>query len=171
MACTYDAANQTLQSYAYDAFGAPSAHDAPSGAYDLRDNPFRYGGEYRDPIWGGYYLRARWYDPDLPIFLSRDPAQHLNRYGYGNGNPVMNADPSGYGSGGLRRFLAGLNRGIGGHFARIFLAPLLGPLQIAAYPKQFWESVKTDKGGIDMFLVLGVVSEAAGGIADWAYAG
>jgi hypothetical protein len=44
-------------------------------------------------------------------------------------------------------------------------------LQIAAYPKQFWQSVKTDKGGIDVFLALGVVSEAAGGVADWAYAG
>jgi len=75
MACTYDAASQTLQSYTYDAFGAPPAKDKPSGTYDLRDNPFRYSGEYRDPIWGGYYLRARWYDPDLPIFLSRDPAE------------------------------------------------------------------------------------------------
>jgi RHS repeat-associated protein len=171
MACTYDAASQTLQSYAYDAFGAPPEKDKPSGTYDLRDNSFRYSGEYRDPIWGGYYLRARWYDPDLPVFLSRDPAQHLNHYAYGNGNPVMNEDPSGYGHGGLRGFLATLNRGVGGHFARIFLAPLIGPLQIAAYPKQFWQAVKTDKGGIDVFLALGVASEAVGGIADYALAG
>jgi RHS repeat-associated protein len=171
MACTYDAASQTLQSYAYDAFGAPPEEDRPSGTYDLRDNPFRYSGEYRDPIWGGYYLRARWYDPELPIFLSRDPAQHLNRYAYGNGNPVMNTDPSGYGSGGLRGFLARLNRGVGGHFARVFLAPLIGPLQIAAYPKQFWQAVKTDKGGIDVFLALGVASEGFGGIADSYLAG
>ncbi len=171
MACTYDAASQTLQSYAYDAFGASPERDKPSGIYDLRDNPFRYSGEYRDPVWGGYYLRARWYDPDLPVFLSRDPAQHLNRYAYGNGNPVMNEDPSGYGPGGLRGFLAGLNHGIGGHFARIFLAPLIGPLQILAYPKQFWQSVKTDKGGIDVFLALGIVSEVAGGYGDAVLAG
>jgi RHS repeat-associated protein len=172
MACRYDAASQSLQSYAYDAFGVPPDKDKPRGTYDLRDNPFRYSGEYRDPIWGGYYLRARWYDPELPVFLSRDPAQHLNRYAYGNANPVMNTDPSGYGSGhGLRKFLAGLNRGVGGHFARVFLAPLIGPLQIAAYPKQFWESVKTDKGGIDVFLALGVASEVFGGIADSALAG
>jgi RHS repeat-associated protein len=172
MACTYDAASRTLQSYAYDAFGAPPEEDKPSGVYDLRDNPFRYSGEYRDPIWGGYYLRARWYDPDLPVFLSRDPAQHLNRYAYGAGNPVMSTDPTGHGVGSfLRKLDKTLNAGVGGHFARIFLAPLLGPLQIAAYPKQFWKAVQTDRGGIDIFLALGVVSEVGGGLADLAYAG
>jgi RHS repeat-associated protein len=172
MACRYDAVNQTLQSYTYDAFGVPPDKDKPRGTYDLRDNPFRYSGEYRDPLWGGYYLRARWYDPELPVFLSRDPARHLNRYAYGAGNPVMNTDPSGYGVGSFLRHLdTKLNAGVGGHFARIFLAPLMGPLQIAAYPKQFWEAVKTDKGGIDVFLALGVASEAFGGIADSALAG
>jgi RHS repeat-associated protein len=171
MACSYDAESTTLQSYVYDAFGASPNPGVSTDTYDLGDNPFRYAGEYRDPLWGGYYLRARWYDPDLPVFLSRDPARHLNRYAYGGGNPVMNTDPSGYGPGGLRGFLAGLNRGIGGHFARIFLAPLLGPLQIAAYPKQFWQSVKTDKGGIDVFLALGIVSEVGGGYADAVLAG
>jgi RHS repeat-associated protein len=171
-ACSYDAANATLQSYVYDAFGASPNPGAASDTYDLSDNPFRYAGEYRDPIWGGYYLRARWYDPDLPVFLSRDPAQHLNRYAYGAGNPVMNTDPSGYSVGSFLRHLdTKLNAGVGGHFARIFLAPLLGPLQIAAYPKQFWQSVKTDRDGIDVFLVLGVVSEVGGGIADSYLAG
>ncbi|MCP4630031.1 MAG: hypothetical protein GY850_41960 [bacterium] len=32
---------------------------------------FRYAGEYRDPLWGGYYLRARWYHPDLTTFIAR----------------------------------------------------------------------------------------------------
>jgi RHS repeat-associated protein len=172
MACTYDAARQTLQSYAYDAFGAAPENDKPSGIYDLRDNPFRYAGEYRDPIWGGYYLKARWYDPELPSFLSRDPEGHLNRYAYGAGNPVMNTDPSGYGVESFLRHLdAKLNAGVGGQFARIFLAPFLGPLQIAAYPKQFWNAVKTDKDGVDVFLALGIVSEGLGGYADFAYAG
>jgi RHS repeat-associated protein len=156
----------------YDAFGAAPATAAPSGSYDLRDNPFRYAGEYRDQIWGGYYLRARWYHPELPVFLSRDPARHLNRYAYGNGNPVMNADPSGFGvESYLRRLDSSLNRGVGGHFARVFLAPLLGPLEIAAYPKQFWNAVKTDKGGIDVFLALGVASEVVGGFGDFLTAG
>jgi RHS repeat-associated protein len=157
MACTYDAANRALESYAYDAFGASPGQGAASGPYDLRDNPFRYAGEYRDPIWGGYFLRARWYDPDLPVFLSRDPEQHLNRYAYGNGNPVMNLDPSGMNI--FKEANKWVNQGIGGHFARIFLAPLLGPLQILADPKGFWEQIKTDKDGIDIFLAAGVATE------------
>jgi RHS repeat-associated protein len=172
MACSYDAENATLQSYVYDAFGASPNPGAGSDTYDLGDNPFRYAGEYRDPIWGGYYLRARWYDPELPTFLSRDPERHLNRYAYGAGNPVMNTDPSGYGIESFLRHLdRKLNAGVGGHFARIFLAPLVGPLEIAAYPKQFWQSIKTDKDGIDIFLALGVVSEIGGGIADSYIAG
>jgi RHS repeat-associated protein len=172
VACTYDAPNATLQSYVYDAFGASPNPGVARDTYDLGDNPFRYAGEYRDPIWRGYYLRARWYDPELPVFLSRDPEGHLNRYAYGAGNPVMNTDPSGYSVGSFLRHLdKKLNAGVGGHFARIFLAPLLGPLQIAAYPKQFWNAVKTDRGGVDVFLALGVASEVAGGIADFAFAG
>jgi len=178
MACSYDAENATLQSYVYDAFGASPNPGAPSDTYDLGDNPFRYAGEYRDPLWGGYYLRARWYDPTLPSFLSRDPERHLNRYAYGEGNPVMNTDPSGRSSklfGGVEHFLRGLdtklNKGVGGHFARLFLAPFLGPLQILAYPQQFWQAVKTDRDGTDVFLALGIASEVVGGFADGYLAG
>jgi RHS repeat-associated protein len=157
MACTYDAADHTLQSYSYDAFGASRLEGTSSGSYDLHDNPFRYAGEYRDPIWGGYFLRARWYHPDLPVFLSRDPEEHLNRYAYGNGNPVMHIDPDGMNF--LKALNSSLNKGIGGHFARVFLAPLLGPLQILADPKGFWQQIKTDKDGIDIFLAAGVATE------------
>ncbi|HEY0302115.1 MAG TPA: RHS repeat-associated core domain-containing protein, partial [Rhizomicrobium sp.] len=53
-------------------------------------NPFAYAGEYRDPIWGGPYLRARWYQPTLPSFVSSDPlSAKVNHYGYRGGNPVM----------------------------------------------------------------------------------
>jgi len=49
-----------------------------------------------------YYLRARYYDPALGRFLSRDPAEPLltlpralNRYVYVADNPLNAADPSG----------------------------------------------------------------------------
>jgi len=159
VACRYDAHGQTLQSYAYDAYGAQSKV-SPQSSYDLHDNPMQYDGEYRDPLWGGYYLRARWYDPDLPIFVSRDPLAHLNRYGYAGGNPVMHTDPSGMGFfGAIRAANTFLNKGVGGHFARFFLAPVMTPLQILAYPKAFWESIKHDKDGIDIFLAAGIVTE------------
>jgi RHS repeat-associated protein len=44
------------------------------------------------------YLHARYFDPQLGVFLSPDPigvAGGLNQYGYGFGDPVNNADPSG----------------------------------------------------------------------------
>ena len=155
----YDAAQNTLQSYVYDAFGSSSPEAGGSG-YDLRDNSFRYTGEHRDPHWGGYYLRTRWYHPGLPSFISRDPAPNLNRYGYGGGNAYMNVDPSGLNF--FSRMQAAnkwLNKGIGGHFARIFLAPVVGAIQILANPKGFWEQIKTDKDGIDLFLAAGIVTE------------
>jgi len=163
VACTYDPQSQELQSYNYDAFGSQSQAPLQS-AYDLHDNPFQYSGEYREPLWGGVYLRARWYDPDLPVFLSRDPTAQLNRYGYGGGNPVMRVDPSGmnfFHSLGrdLRAANAFMNKGIGGHFARLFLAPALGALSLAADPKGFWESLEHNKAGMTAFLIAGVVVE------------
>lgn len=170
VACTYDASGETLQSYVYDAYGA-SPLVPPEGKYDLTQNPFRYTGEYRDPVWGGYYLRARWYHPELPIFLSRDPERNLSRYGYGGGNPVMRVDPSGESymsviGKPLGRFLKSANRGIIGHVWRIFFAPVAGPLQILANPKDFWNAVKTNRSNIDVFLALGVATEAVGGYLD-----
>jgi RHS repeat-associated protein len=169
-ACAYTPQEEKLQSYVYDAFGAQSAATLPR-QYDLHENPFQYTGEYRDPLWGGYYLRARWYHPDLPTFISRDPTEQLNRYGYGGGDPANMVDPGGTNffhalGRDLRAVNAALNRGVGGHFARFFLAPILAPLQIAAEPKAFWEAVKHDKGGIDIFLALGVVTEAGWGLVD-----
>jgi RHS repeat-associated protein len=165
-ACNYDASGSTVQSYAYDAFG--SSPDPVATNFDLHDNPFRYAGEYRDPLWAGYYLRARWYQPDLPSFLSRDPEAHLNRYAYGGGNPVMTVDPSGmsfkwYKSIGnpLGKFLGSLNSGVGGHFARLFLTPLIGPLQILADPNGFWQAIKHNKDGIDVFMAAGIVANLA----------
>jgi RHS repeat-associated protein len=159
MACTYDAGAKTIQSYSYDMFGAQAQAPLQS-TYDLYDNPFQYSGEYRDPMWGGVYLRARWYHPELPIFMSRDPVANLNRYGYAGGNPVMNVDPNGMNFWhDLKVANKFLNKGIGGHFARIFLSPILGVLSIAADPKGFWESIKHDKDGIDIFLAAGIVTE------------
>jgi len=172
----YRPAEDHLDSYAYsDAYGALTSAFV-SATYDLNDNPFRYTGEYRDPVWGGYYLRARWYDPDLPGFISRDPEPHLSRYSYVAGNPSMRSDPSGlsymsdFGRP-LGGFLATLNKGVGGDFARVFLAPALGPLQILADPPGFWDAVKHNRAQIDVFLAASVAVEIVGGIMDSEVAG
>jgi len=65
-------------------------------------NPYLYTGQQFDAASGLYYLRARYYDPALGRFLSRDPAEPLrtlpralNRYVYVADNPLNAADPSG----------------------------------------------------------------------------
>lgn len=65
-------------------------------------NKFKYTGEAMDPNTGFYYLRARYYDPTMGRFISRDPVpgnalfpQTLNRYVYVINNPVLFTDSSG----------------------------------------------------------------------------
>ncbi len=157
----YSPADGTLSSRTYDPFGA-QAEETPATEYDLADNPFQYAGEYRDPVWGGVYLRARWYDPNLAQFISRDPMPHLNPYAYGGGNPVMRVDPGGMSFiHDLAKADEWMNQGVGGHFARIFLSPAMAILAIGADPGGFWQQIKHNKAGIDIFLGAAVVVEAA----------
>jgi RHS repeat-associated protein len=61
-----------------------------------------FAGEYWDQDSQLLYLRARWYDPKIGRFVSPDPLEgkrrdprSLNRYSYGNADPVNMRDPSG----------------------------------------------------------------------------
>jgi len=91
-----DASGNVTDTYAYTAFGETLSHSGASV------NPYRYTGQQFDALTGLYYLRARYYDPALGRFLSRDPAEplltaphELNRYVYVADNPLNAADPSG----------------------------------------------------------------------------
>jgi RHS repeat-associated protein len=62
-----------------------------------------YAGEQYDPHLDQYYLRARYYNQNVGRFHTMDDWAGvlnnpitLNKYLYGNGNPVMYVDPSGY---------------------------------------------------------------------------
>ena len=60
-------------------------------------NHFTYFGQTYDEETGLYYLRARYYDPTTGRFTQQDTAEDgYNWYVYGNNNPVMFVDPSGY---------------------------------------------------------------------------
>ena len=91
--------------YVYDAWGTIT----PNGVYDVSGlnlaelNPFRYRGYYCDAETGLYYLKTRYYDPEIDRFMTIDGIEYLdpetinglNLYAYCNNNPVMNIDPNG----------------------------------------------------------------------------
>ncbi len=87
-------------SYQYTAYGEEV--DLSTGTelgladFDINDNPFKYSGYYMDSESGLYYLQARYYSPALMRFISMDTYDLMNRYMYGNGNPIGNVDPTGH---------------------------------------------------------------------------
>ena len=81
--------------YQYDPYGESIAATAP------QSNPFRYGGKhgiiYTD---GLYFMRSRFYHPQIARFLSPDPARaedpiRVNLYQYARSNPLKYVDPLG----------------------------------------------------------------------------
>ncbi|NJM21690.1 MAG: hypothetical protein HC907_24750, partial [Richelia sp. SM1_7_0] len=83
--------------YDYDAFGLLLNQEGTFG------NSFGFAGEQRDAGTGLDYLRARYYDPNLGRFISKDAypgtmfdpySQH--DYQYAHANPVRFSDPTGY---------------------------------------------------------------------------
>lgn len=82
--------------YTYAAYGPLLAQTGAS------PNAYLFAGEQQDAESGLYYLRARYYDPQVGRFLSRDPADgdeqvplSLHKYLYAHANPMNLTDPSG----------------------------------------------------------------------------
>ena len=89
-------AGQVTDSYAYQAFGLT---DSQSGS---TVNRHLFAGEYQDPTTGFYNLRARWMNPSIGRFTTRDKHEvcqfcvaSLHRYTYAANDPVNDSDPSG----------------------------------------------------------------------------
>ena len=85
----------TLEYPAYDVFGAPPGVEVSIPV----TNDFRFAGEQKDPT-GLYYLRARYYDPVVGRFVSRDPLASSvewqgHHFAYAANNPVLMVDPLG----------------------------------------------------------------------------
>lgn len=92
-----DASGAVTATYGNDEWGVATASTGSS------TQVLGYAGEPRDAT-GLTYLRARYYDPSLGRFLSRDQwagvmgePETVNRYCYVTNNPVRYTDPSGLG--------------------------------------------------------------------------
>jgi RHS repeat-associated protein len=83
--------------YTYDPWGNILSS---SGSF-ADQQPFRYAGYLFDEETGLYFLQARYYDPTLGRFISRDPDDagditlSINPYVYAEGNPLSFVDPTG----------------------------------------------------------------------------
>ena len=92
-----DKDGKVTKRYRYDAFGVEKNIDENDA------NAFRYCGEYYDKETATVYLRARYYDPDIGRFMSRDSVTgknedplSLNLYTYCANNPIYYSDPTGH---------------------------------------------------------------------------
>ncbi|MHB8063419.1 MAG: RHS repeat-associated core domain-containing protein, partial [Ruminiclostridium sp.] len=63
---TVDAAGAVQNQYDYDIWGNPTL------TVETSSNAIRYSGEFMDSETGLYYLRARYYDPNIGRFISED---------------------------------------------------------------------------------------------------
>jgi RHS repeat-associated protein len=86
--------NAVVATYNYTPWGEiESSSQTVSGL-----NSLRWKGLLYDLETGLYYMRARYYDPQVRRFISEDPiglAGGINTYAFGGGDPVNRIDPSG----------------------------------------------------------------------------
>lgn len=89
-----DSLGNVVNKYAYDAFGKVLSQT------ETISNPFKYVGRFgvMDDGNGLLYMRARYYDPEVGRFVSKDPigmVGGINMYLYGKNNPINLIDSNG----------------------------------------------------------------------------
>ena len=99
-----DANGEIVAKYTYDAWGKCQTTVVNSNAVEIANlNPFRYRGYYYDVETELYFLKTRYYDPEIGRFITIDDISYLdpeainglNLYAYCRNNPVMGYDPNG----------------------------------------------------------------------------
>jgi RHS repeat-associated protein len=92
VAALIDKNNQLTNRYVYQPYGVTQS------VTEGTPNPLRFMAREWDPGTGLYYVRNRWYAPDLARFISEDPIGlegGINPYAYADNNPINNVDPFG----------------------------------------------------------------------------
>ena len=79
-----DSGGAVTKAYRYDAFGVETSPDPQD------ENPFRYCGEYFDTETGTYYLRARYYAPNIGRFTQQDTHWNTANSIYGDNPQKIN---------------------------------------------------------------------------------
>jgi RHS repeat-associated protein len=86
-----DGSQNVAESYQYDAFGNLETPPAT-------ENSYTYTGREYDSETGLYFLRFRYYDPNIGRFITIDPIKFsggINFYAYVRNNPIRFKDPFG----------------------------------------------------------------------------
>ena len=99
-----DTSGAVVVKYTYDAWGNHAEEVLDSSCETLANlNPFRYRSYYYDTETDMYFLKTRYYDPEIGRFMTIDGIEYLdpdtinglNLYAYCGNNPVMNIDSNG----------------------------------------------------------------------------
>ncbi len=92
-----DSSGNVIRSYTYTPYGTATTTTSSAST-----TPYQYTNENFDSETGLTYLRARYYDPTVGRFISRDPVRGTldnpitqDPYIYGASNPTTYTDPSG----------------------------------------------------------------------------
>ena len=96
----YSESGEVVGRYSYSAYGECVVEQDTGGI--ATKNPIRYRGYYYDESLSMYYLKSRYYDPEIGRFMTIDSVTYIsasingtNLYAYCGCNPVMRTDPNG----------------------------------------------------------------------------
>ena len=100
-----DANGVAVVNYRYDSWGILTGITGSMAGTLGKDNPYRFKGYYYDEETGMYYLKSRYYQPEICRFISADEPEltritpmaltDKNLYAYCDNNPIVRRDMDG----------------------------------------------------------------------------
>ena len=169
----FNANGYLVARYVYDAWGNHTVYDA-NGNINTDENfigninPFRYRSYYYDTETKLYFLKTRYYDPEVGRFISPDSIEYLdpetinglNLYAYCLNNPIGYSDP--YGTWSWSSFWRGLGYIITGVGA-IVAGALVMASGVALVPMLIAAGVTIGAGALTTINGAAEIGEAIGG--------